>query len=349
MKHAELLAIIGALEDKQEKVLERARNLKQGGPSSAADRRLIEMAALDQASVRATRSLSGRCHDSVEDQMEHERRLYSAMETFKAYEELAKLDTLAEISAMLGGAEIRDEELQAEVKKLELLESSLELELEESNKDVCLLQPGANYLNEDLSAGMLEPTGFDGLLDGCTEAQADVLAEQLQVAVQRAGVEIELDSHGLSDKGKQEELKQLFGEGWEETLSSCLEPGDTSEVMTVVEEPDAAAMEHETLMDRAEDLSWAVKRELGGAEGEEEEGEEEGTAELMLLADMTPRQLVLKLLARNRRRRMQKAEASAEVLAARRALTGETARAACLDTVLAKWPDIQGWACTLRR
>ena len=35
MKHAELLAIIGALEDKQEKVLERARNLKQGGPFAA--------------------------------------------------------------------------------------------------------------------------------------------------------------------------------------------------------------------------------------------------------------------------------------------------------------------------
>lgn len=35
MKHAELLAIIGALGDQQETVLKRARTLKQGGPFAA--------------------------------------------------------------------------------------------------------------------------------------------------------------------------------------------------------------------------------------------------------------------------------------------------------------------------
>ena len=320
---------------------ERLRALKRLA-TSAADRRLIEMAALDQVSVRATRTLGGRWHDSIQEQEEHERLLYAALETFKAYEELAKQDTLAEVSALLGGAEICDAELQAEVEKLERLESSLE---PKESTQQCVMEAGANYLTEEMGAELQEALDFDKLLDDCTAAQTNELADRLQAAALHAGVEIELDSQSLSDAGKQEELVQLFGEGWDEALRSCLDGGDTSSEAWVVPpeqyEIGADPMDHETIMDRAEDLCYAIKSELG-AEGEpgEEEGQEEGTAELMLLANLTPRQLVVKLMARNCRRRMRQAHASTEVVGARRSLTGESGRAACLETTLGTWPDI---------
>ena len=265
---------------------DRLRALKRLA-STPADCRLLELAALDQASVRATERLSGRWHNSAPEQLERERQLYAALETFRAHEELAAMDTLAEISALLGGDEIQDAELRAEVEKLKVYEEARESEA--AFEPGCLMDPQTRYEAEDVGAALQEVCDFEELLQSCTQEQADRLAEQMQAAAREAGVEIQLDSQCLNDAGKQEELVQIFGEGWDDALRSCLEPGDTSEVWMAPEEDTMEEMEHETLMDRAEDLIWEVKCELGGAEeGQLEEGQEEGAAELMLLAQMSP-------------------------------------------------------------
>ena len=67
--------------------------------STEADRRLIELGALDQASASKARALSGRWHESRAEALERERTMQAAVETLAAYDDLAKLDTLAEISA----------------------------------------------------------------------------------------------------------------------------------------------------------------------------------------------------------------------------------------------------------
>ena len=116
--------------------------------STASDRRLIELAALDQVSCRRMRELSGRCHETAADQRQREQQLAAATETMLAYEHMARLDTLAEINALLGGAEITDEDLQREVDKLKVHDE----EVERTEEDAMLLDPlpFVSYQHEDV-------------------------------------------------------------------------------------------------------------------------------------------------------------------------------------------------------
>lgn len=125
---------------------ERLRALKRLA-STTADRKLIELAALDQVSQRTVRKLSGRWHETAADKEELEHQIHVSLETFAAYEELARLDTISEINARIG-TEITDAALRAEMEKLQQNEEKLEEE-EEAAMVVELL-PGVRYDEEQV-------------------------------------------------------------------------------------------------------------------------------------------------------------------------------------------------------
>ena len=56
--------------------------------STAADARLVELAALDGVSARTAQELSGRKNESVADRQKREHQLQVGLETFVAYEEV---------------------------------------------------------------------------------------------------------------------------------------------------------------------------------------------------------------------------------------------------------------------
>ena len=170
-----------------------------------------------------------------------------------------------------------------------------------------------------------EVVNINELLDCCDVAEADELADRLKAAAAKLGSIIKLDAKSLSDPGKQEELVQLFGEDWEVALGACLEEplvparDDDSEA-----EEEGARPTKETMLTYAEELALDVKRELLDESTDlmqQETDNADGSAELMLLATLTPKQLVTKLLARNCRRRQRQAEASEAMVVAQRELT----------------------------
>ena len=308
--------------------------------STEADRKLIELGALDQASASKARALSGRCHESAAAVLERERAMQAAVETLAAYDDLAKLDTLAEISALMGET-ITDAGLQAEIDRLTQREEALQSAEEDGMVFEAWLPHGARYDMEDPDQELELESDFHDVLESCDAEEADELAARIKAAAAEAGCSIELDSVSLKDEAKQEQLSQLFGKGWDEALASCLAeplvPGRDDDST-----PDSDAGEGD-VRDHADEMLLEVRREMGleGAEAEgEDEGEGEGAAEAMILAQFTPAQLVTKLLARHRLRRQKQAKASEELAAAQRSLAGERGRSAHLDTVLSNWPDI---------
>lgn len=181
-------------------------------------------------------------------------------------------------------------------------------------------------------------SNFQEMLEQCEAADVDELAARLKAALAASGFNLDLNGSNLRDPGKQEELVQLFGEGWLHALHDCLSLRPLEDATE-----DELVPEEDSLLDEAEALVLSLKRELGETDClEEEEGlaATHGAAELMLLAELSPQQLVTKLVAQKRRQRLQKAAASEQVAATRRALAGERGRAPCLDTVLSKWPDV---------
>ena len=328
---------------------ERLRTLTRMA-SSAADRRLIELAALDQASARKARQLSGRKSESAEAQRERERAMRTAVETMKAYEELARIDTISEISALLGD-EITDVDLRAEIAKLKSHEEAIEREEEDSMLTESFVPRDAQYDVETVDGELDLETDFQAVLDACSVSEADELAERLTAAAQKAGITIDLDFESIRDPAQQEELVQLFGEGWGEALSSCLaEPlvpplaEDSSDGEDDLDYYDGEQYQ-KRLEDHIEELVLSVKRELGVQPSPDEPAEGDSSKELMILSQFTPAQLVTKLLARNHRKRQRQAERSEEMADARRSLTGQNGTgksigARRLDTVLGKWPDV---------
>ena len=317
--------------------------------STVADRRLIELAALDgRVSMRRARELSGHYHETVADRQQREQQLAAAMETILAYEALARLDTLAEINSLLGGAEITDSDLRREVDKLKAHDEEVERLEEDAMLLDALGSPFVSYQHEEVDKELELEADFHQVVESCDGREVDVLVERLTVAARNVGFEIDLDAGGMLDPAKQEELVQLFGEGWSEALRSCLlEPlapddADANSTGSLVDDLDEVEGEHyeRCIQDHVEEMVLSVKRDLGVEEPEEAE-EGDGSAELIILAQLTPHQLVTKLVARNRRKRARQAARSAEMEAARRGLAGDQrGRAACLDTTLSKWPDI---------
>ena len=309
--------------------------------SSAADRRLIELAALDTATQ--PRTLGGNKNETVSARQERECAMHMALETFTAYEDLARLDTCAQISALLGD-EITNDELRAEMERLKLQEEELELAEEDAILEAAFIPSRARYDLEDVAEEHEPEDDFLQVLEACNPSEADALAARLQSELEAVGSSITLDAAGLADPCKQEEMVQAFGEGWQDALRDCL-----AEPLCPARDDDSTVddldEEEGHLLDHAEAMVLGLKRELGlepmEVDEEAEEAEADGSArELALLAQLTPKELVTKMLARNRRSRELQAARSAEVAAARRALAGEQGRAVCRDTVLGKWPDV---------
>ena len=316
--------------------------------STPADARLIDLAALDTTSARAERVLSGRKSEGSVQRKEREQKMQVALETYSAYKDLASVDTIAEIKAILncGDDEITDEDLCVEMDKLRAHDEELSKVEEEAMLDSAFVSRPAQYDLEDVDKELIDEIELHDVLDCCTEKETDELASRLQGALHAEGLSVELDGQSLSDPGKQEELAVAFGEGWTNVLRFCLEepahppPDDDDEAIDDLDDPEPLL----SLEAHAHSMVLSLRRELGipGADVEED-GEARTSsdiAEHALLSALSPRELVTKLVARNRRQRERQASASKEVAAARRSLAGETGRAPCLDTVLGKWPDI---------
>lgn len=327
--------------------------------STNAERRLIELAALDQLSSRTQRELTGRWHDSMADRKKRERAMAEALETMNAYQELAAMDTLAEINALVG-EDISDAELKLEVEKLKAIEADLEARMHVSpageDDDGALtdsthqLLTDARYDTEDFEVEHQLHANFLEVLDEATEEETHELMSRLQAA----GCPIGLDMESLKNCAKQQQLKDLFGVDWEEAICSCLceplVPGrDSADEHELVDDLDYFEGEfyQNHLMDHIEEIAMDVKRTEQGTILRSDEGDDEdegitstSAREALLLAEMTPRQLITKLMARNRRKRMRQASQSDSVHHARGILNGERGRSACLDTVLRKWPDV---------
>ena len=189
-------------------------------------------------------------------------------------------------------------------------------------------------------------SNFHEVLERCEAAEVDALAERLKTALRLSGSEINLDGINLRDAGKQEELVQLFGEGWGAALYDCmlLQPPDpVPDLLDEDSKREEEEMAEESLLDAAEAMVLSLKSELGvalPALEEETASTDSAIAQLLLLSDLSPQQLVTKLVARNRRKRLREAAVAEQAEATRRTLTGERGRAPCLDTVLNKWPDV---------
>ena len=313
--------------------------------STAADVRLIELAALDTVSARSEWELSGRHNESAAQRQEREHKMHVALEAFGAYEELAKLDTLSEINALLND-KITDVDLLTEMEKLKSHEEALEVQDEEAMLvDAFGAGQLVKYDEEQVDEELVPELNFAEILDACDEEQTEALAQRLKEALEVSGHSIDLDGATLGDAGKQEELVQLFGEGWADELRNCLSepcrpPADLDNEL--IDDLDAEDL---ALEDHAQEMVLNLRRELGvEAMAVDEDADDEAgaplAAELALLANLTPKQLVTKMVARNRRRRERQAASSAEVAEAHRGLAGERGRSACLDTTLIKWPDI---------
>ena len=325
----------------------RLRALKQLA-STPADARLIDLAALDTTSARTERDLSGVCHEGSDQRKEREQKMQVALHTFSAYKDLAGLDTISEIKAILdcGDDEITDAGLRSEVDKLRTHDEELEALEEEVMIGAVFVPQRARYESEEVDKELIKDIDFHEVLEWCTEEETDELASRLQYALNAEGLSIELDGQSLADHGKQEELVQAFGEGWSEVLRYCLEeparlpPDDDDEDVDDLDDPEPLL----SLEEHAHSMVLSLRRELGISEMDVEDEDEARTssavAERTMLSALSPRELVTKLLARHQRRRERQASASKDVAAARRSLAGETGRAPCLDTVLGKWPDI---------
>ena len=312
--------------------------------STAADRRLVELAAIDQSSARTAEALTGRKNESAADRQRREGLMQVAIETFVAYRELAvQVDTPAELSALLGGDEITDADLRAEIDALKSEEAALEASEEEAMLVESFLPTEAQYDAEDVDKDLEPEANFHEVLAACDEEEVNTLAQRLTNALEASGHSIELDAASLGDKGKQEELVQAFGEGWGDALRLCLsEPvHPAAELPELIDDLDAERPV--SLVDDAQAMALSIKLMLGVEATDFDEGDEGSTAtaaELTLLSDLTPKQLITKMLARNLRWRERQAAKSSEVEAARRSLAGDRGRAACLETVLGKWPDV---------
>ena len=318
--------------------------------SSASDRRLIELAALDTASLRTARELSGRKSETAIDRQHRERTMRTAVETMAAYEEVARIDSLSAISALIGD-EITDSDLLAQMETLKSHDEVIQKEEEDTVLADVFLPIVAQYNTEEPDAELDVEADFVAVVNACTIPEADELAKRLMAAAKEAGFDMDLNMENLEDPTKQEELVRLFGDGWGEALRSCLcEPllpgrdDNSSEASDDLDDCDGECY-RQRLVDHTTALVLSVQRELGMVvlpTGETETAKD-ASLELMILAQLTPKQLVIKLLARNRRKRQRQAAHSEEVAAARRSLEGDRGRnigTRSLDTVLSKWPDI---------
>ena len=307
--------------------------------STSADRQLIELAAVDEASARAARKLTGRCHESAAEEQKRESKMAAALATIESLEQIAKMETLAEISSLLSlgiGDEIMEADLHVEVEKLQLYEEAFEAGLEDAEDmqfEATYVPCKAQYDNEAVDAELELESDFHEALENSSEADVEALAARFVERVQCNGGTIDLSGAGLSDPEKQEELMQILGKGWQEALYTCLHKDAVS-----LQDADEIDMEHATLLDHAEEMAMFVKHELGADAMLEDEPTD--SASLVLLGNLTAKQLTTKLLARNRRRKLRQAAVSSEVAAARRSLQGNIGRSACLTAVLRKYPDI---------
>jgi hypothetical protein len=296
--------------------------------SSDSDRKLIELAALDGCSKRQVGAALGLTDRQAETSLQRTRReekMAAALATFEACQQLAALQSLADISARLG-RQISEDDVTTETGRLVEIEQRLNaMELSEEGLGDC---PEAEADPE------LEPEpDLDLDLDGVDSDCVDALREALGASLDGTP----LDSLQLAPQPT-DVFAEMFGDGWQQDIGACLE----WEMREAPEEaPDL--LEQPNLLDEAEELALQVRAELQVADGLDPyaNGEDDEEGELCeLLSGLDAKQLVAKLVAVRRRQQTRMARQSKAFEEAHRALAGERGRSARLDTVLKRYPDI---------
>ena len=272
--------------------------------------RLLELAALDGVGVMQSRLLSGR-QPVAGKREELEQKVKAATETFAAYEELAKVQTIAEIEATLG-VKIDNEEILREMEKLDVIDdempSLIDVIYDSENEDDFV-----QYDEEDVAEAFQLESDFNAFLSECPDEMVSQLAEQLQANLTKQGHTCTLDEVTLQGDSATEELMSAFGPDWQSCVRSCLRE------VHMGRDADEKDREETTLMDDAEEMQLNVSQELYL----EDDTADEDVGTLVGLGDLTPKMLVSKILARNRRRCLLKAKQSDDLAAMRRTAGGE--------------------------
>ena len=299
-----------------------------------------------------------------------------ALATFEAYDDLAKLQSLAQISSHIG-RDIREEDV---TEAMAQLEAALEPPLPSDEVATGIqynVSSEVSYDTEDL--GVVELSHLSSLkmvnpdygsasaatlrvpeVDEVTGEDAALLLEQHCLGVQEDLLDLGLlgsRRRPTADELTRDDptLDAVYGsENWQADAENStrfwddvIEPNEAA--------PDADVLDDEaltSLFDIAEEVAFQVRLELGDVAGggaaahTEMDCDDDCVVEagLELLSSLDAKQLVVKLIASNRRRAQRQARASERYAEARRALASglasDSGTAPCLTSVLRLYPDI---------
>ena len=293
---------------------ERLRALKRLA-STDADRKLLELAALDGCSLsQRYAALGSNLNETTKQCQRREEKMDKALATYNACKQLAALQSLSDISARLG-RELSEDDVAQEMGRLVELEERLD-KMELSQDD---LSDGPRISEESDAEIELD---IDGVTDEHVESLRGALASSLD--------SMPLDSLSLAPGAPDcERLASMLGSDWQREVGASLD-WETREPP----EEESPELCETSLLDEAEALVLQVRAELRAAEGRDPFGAgsgeaEEGGDELFeLLSGLDAKRLVAKLVAKRRRQQMSKARESDAIVEARRALAGERGRCA---------------------
>ena len=338
--------------------------------SSDADRKLIELAALDHLGYMERQRVLGTHNvDSAHTRKTREEKLEVALATFEALTDLAKIKSLSDISARLG-VQILESDVESQLQRLkEEVEAQEQQETHDLEAQVRALAPRPRLPSQltartptpylpplticshplpprqaDFPMYHTEEVGKD-LLRGMDNIDPDLEEVETRIKYVIEDIDFEVNAAGYTDAVpsvldityQSEGLEEVFGEDWKQNLRSDME--------TVEEELDLDDPSLHRLLDDADAMALSVQRELGcGAQpldvGEGQASGEGAAVNFELISSLDAKQLVVKIIARDRRRALCKARESEALAAARRALGGDRGRAPCLTSIERLHPDI---------
>ena len=192
------------------------------------------------------------------------------------------------------------------------------------------------YHTEEVDAGMLEhfeevdDTDLDGLesrVNGLIK-ETDFwssMEERAEDADAPSIVDITFQTTGVDG---------IYGAGWQANLRACMRDymEDCEEEVCEFDDPSL-----HSLVDDVDAIALSVQKQMRAQTVDVGENENIG---FELLSSLDAKELIIKIIARNRRSALHKASESEAVATARRALAGGRGRAPCLTSIERLHPDI---------
>lgn len=190
--------------------------------------------------------------------------------------------------------------------------------------------PPCLYHEEVLGAEVVEGVDRDmHLLNVMNESNIADLVEKIDGAHAGSSPPVRI----CDVKYQTEGLEEIFGPNWKADLRGCTR----DELEDCKEEPDLDDPSLHRLLDDAESLSLEVAAERGIQLSSLQMEERDRIA---LLSSLDAKQLLTKIIARNRRRALDKARSSEAMRELTTALAGRRGTAPCLDAIERRHPDI---------